>query len=381
MIIFELLFWISGGLILYVFFGYPVLLMLLGRAAGKQQEAKSGLVLDVTLVISAYNEESVIADKIENCLAIDYEKARLQIIVVSDASTDETDSIVKQYENQGVELLRRESRAGKTLGLNEAIRIATGEIVVFSDANAMYLPSAIRNLVRNFDDQSVGAVVGESTYGGVSTESETSESLYWRYETFIKRLETRLGSVVGGDGAIYAVRKNLYKPMRADALSDFVNPLQIVEQGRRCVYEPAAVSVESAAGSFDKEFSRKVRIVNRAWRAMLSMKHMLNPAKHGLFAFEFISHKLLRWLVPFMLVVLFLASLALVNASSIYRVTFYAQCAFYVLAFSGFALRDRRQPVLSYIPFYFCLVNFASAKGIFQAFHGTTYTTWSTPRD
>ena len=371
----------SGALISYVYVGYPALLMLLGAVAGKPQEAKSGLVLDVTLVISAYNEEYVIADKIENCLAIDYEKARLQIIVVSDASDDETDNIVKRYENQGVELLRMESRAGKTLGLNEAIRIATGEIVIFSDANAMYLPSAIKNLVRNFVDQSVGAVVGESTYGDVSTRSETSESLYWRYETFVKRLETRLGSVVGGDGAIYAVRKSLYKPMRADALSDFVNPLQIVEQGKRCVYEPAAVSVESAAGSFDKEFSRKVRIVNRAWRAMLSMRHMLNPAKHGLFAFEFISHKLLRWLVPFMLVVLFLANLALINASSIYRVTFFAQCAFYLLAFSGFILRDRHQPMLAYIPFYFCLVNFASAKGIFQAFRGTTYTTWSTPRE
>ena len=381
MIVFEVVFWISSALIFYVYVGYPALLMLLGTAAGKQQDANSNLELDVTLVISAYNEESVIADKIENCLAIDYEKTRLQIIVVSDASDDETDNIVMRYRNQDVELLRMERRGGKTAGLNEAIRIATGEIVVFSDANSMYLSSAIKNLVRNFVDQSVGAVVGESTYGDVSAGSETSESLYWQYETFLKRHETRLGSVVGGDGAIYAIRKSLYKPLPADALSDFVTPLQIVEQGQRCIYEPAAVSVELAAGSFDKEFSRKVRIVNRAWRAMMSMRHMLNPAKHGLFAFEFISHKLLRWLVPFMLVMLFLSNWALINASSFYRVTFVTQCVFYLFALSGFILRDRNPPIIAYIPFYFCLVNFASAKGIFQAFRGTTYTTWSTPRD
>lgn len=380
MIIFEVLFWTSGVLILYVFFGYPVLLMLLGRAAGKQQAAKSGLELDVTLVISAYNEESVIAEKIENSLTIDYPKSHLQIIVVSDASDDETENIVRRYENQGVELLRMERRGGKTLGLNEAVGIAAGDIIVFSDANAMYFASAIRNLVRNFSDESVGAVVGESTYADVSTGSETSESLYWRYEAFIKRLETKLGSVVGGDGAIYAVRKGLYKPMRADALSDFVNPLQVVEQGKRCVYEPAAVSVESAAESFDKEYARKVRIVNRAWRAMLSMSHMLNPFKHGLFAFEFISHKLLRWVVPFMLIVLFLANMAILGTNPFYRIVFFVQCAFYLLALSGFILRGRHQPMLLYIPFYFCLVNFASLRGMFQAFRGATYTTWSTPR-
>ena len=202
-------------------------------------------------------------------------------------------------------------RGGKTLGLNAAVAAATGEIVVFSDANAMYGRDVIRKLVRNFADPAVGAVVGESTYVDPEVESERSEGLYWRYETAIKRLESEVGSVVGGDGAIYAVRRALYEPMRADALSDFVNPLQVVRGGHRCVYEPAARSYERAADDFGKEFRRKVRIVNRAWRALWRLRGLLNPLRHGLFAWQLLSHKLLRWLVPVQLAALLAVNVAI----------------------------------------------------------------------
>ncbi len=380
MTITEITFWALALIVVYVYAGYPLLLAVLARLGGRPA-AHSAAEPPVTLVISAFNEEEVIAAKLENSLAIDYPPDRLQILVVSDASDDGTDGIVTDFTERGVTLLRMPERGGKTVGLNAAVEAATGEIVIFSDANAMYRADAVKKLVRNFGDPTVGAAVGESTYSDSANDAERSESAYWRYETAIKRLETRIGSVVGGDGAIYAIRKELYRPMAPDALSDFVNPLQIVRQGRRCVYEPEAVSVEEAAGSFEKEFRRKVRIVNRAWRAMMSMRPLLNPFRHGFFALELISHKLLRWLVPVFLITLLGLNVLLLDRHPVYWMTFAAQVVFYGLALVGAVLRRRGELALPlYIPYYFCLVNLASARGILEAYQGKTYTTWSTAR-
>jgi cellulose synthase/poly-beta-1,6-N-acetylglucosamine synthase-like glycosyltransferase len=253
--------------------------------------------------------------------------------------------------------------------------------VVFSDANAMYQHDAVRNLVRNFADPQVGAVVGESGYSGAQAASERSEGLYWKYEIAIKRLESQVRSVVGGDGAIYAVRRSLYVPMRADALSDFVNPLQVVRDGHRCIYEPEARSFERAGDSFDKEFRRKVRIVNRAWRATMSMRELLNPMRFGFFSFELLSHKFLRWLIAPLLVSLLILSALLADRSALYAAALGAQVLFYALAIIGHLLRERRAvPRLLTIPYFFCLVNVASAVGIIQAYRGHAYTTWTTVR-
>jgi len=313
MLTIELTFWIFLVLVAYVYIGFPVLLWLLRYMTGGKPVQVGDHRPAVTLVISAFNEADIIAEKITNSLELDYPKELLEIVIVSDASDDGTDEIVQGLEARGIRLLKMRERGGKTLGLNEALKSVSGDIIVFSDANAMYKPDAIQALVRNFHDSNVGAAVGESTYSDSTNDAEKSESAYWRYEKVIKHLESQLGSVVGGDGAIYAIRKELYRPMAADALSDFVNPCQIVEQGKRCLYEPAAVSVEKAAGAFDKEFKRKVRIVNRAWRATMSMKHLLNPFRYGLFAVKLLSHKLLRWLVPAMLIVLLMTNIALAH--------------------------------------------------------------------
>lgn len=376
------LFWILLVLVVYVYAGYPLLLALVRTLGGHRRVAIDEQVLPpVTLVVSAFNEAAVIGEKIENCLDLDYPKDMLQVIVVSDASDDGTDEVVNGYAARGVDLLRMADRGGKTLGLNAAVAVARGEVVVFSDANAMYGRDVIQKLVRNFADPAVGAAVGESTYVDPEVESERSEGLYWRYETAIKRLESSVGSVVGGDGAIYAVRKSLYIPMRADALSDFVNPLQVVQAGHRCVYEPAARSYERAADNFSKEFRRKVRIVNRAWRALWRMNALLNPSRYGFFAFELVSHKLLRWLVPTFLLGLLVANVAVLDAGPVYRLVLVGQIAFYLLALTGYALRRRASmPVLVSVPYYFCLVNIASAVGIFDAFRGKTYTVWATAR-
>lgn len=374
-------FWILLALVVYVYAGYPLLLWVLRAARGPRPVAVADAEPPVTLVISAYNEEAVIGPKLDNSLALDYPRNRLQVMVVSDACEDRTDDIVRSYADRGVTLLAMAERGGKTLGLNAAVAAASGEIIVFSDANAMYGRDVIRQLVRNFADPAVGAAVGESTYVDPEVESERSEGLYWRYETAIKRLESAVGSVVGGDGAIYAVRRALYEPMRADALSDFVNPLQVVRGGHRCVYEPAARSYERAADDFGKEFRRKVRIVNRAWRALWRLRELLNPLRHGLFAWQLLSHKLLRWLVPVQLVGLFAVNVAIAGEGGVYALALAGQVAFYGLAAAGYLLRRRPAiPAVLSVPYYFCLVNVASALGILDAFRGRTYTTWATPR-
>ncbi len=377
----ELIFWLSAAVVAYVYVGYPLLLKLVHAAFGRVPSHPPAAEPPVTLVISAFNEEASIHEKLDNTLGLDYPAERLQVLVVSDASDDRTDDIVREFAGRGVRLLRMAERGGKTVGLNAAIREATGEVVVFSDANAMYRRDALRRLSEPFADRTVGAVVGESTYHDSETASEASESLYWKYETAIKRLESETGSVVGGDGAIYAIRRSLYVPMRADALSDFVNPLQIVKSGHRCLYEPAAQSVEKAAEGFDREFRRKVRIVNRAWRAMLGMPELLNPFRYGFFAVKLISHKLLRWLVPVFLAMLLLANLALLGQGPLFKAALVAQLAFYGLALAGHLLRRRpHMPRLLSVPYYFTMVNIASARGILDAFKGETYTTWTTAR-
>ncbi len=377
----EFAFWISAALVVYVYLGYPVLVYIYSRPRPVHNRDLPEELPTVTLLISAFNEEACISDKLENSLALDYPTDRLQIIVLSDQSSDRTDEIVESFQGRGVALLRMTERGGKTLGLNDGVKNSSSDFVVFSDANAMYRHDAIRALIAPFTNPKVGAVIGQSTYADAESDAGESESLYWKYETWIKVLESRASSVVGGDGAIYSVRRSLFKPMAADVLSDFVNPLQVVEQGFQCVFEPRAVSVEGVAESFDKEFSRKVRIVNRAWRATMSMKHLLNPLRYGIFAWQLFSHKLLRWLVPAFLLLLLITNIILIENGTFYRLFFLAQIFCYGLAALGAILRKKANlGLLLYVPYYFCLVNIASARGIMQAYQGKTYTTWSTAR-
>ena len=377
----ETIFWILAGLVFYVYAGYPVLLWLMRAVGLAKPNLVGNLEPTVTILISAYNEVGVITEKISNTLSLDYPIDKLEIIVISDCSDDGTDEAVQAFNRPNVKLLRMPDRGGKTLGLNAAVQVSLGEILVFSDANAMYEQQALRNITRNFFDPKVGAVIGESAYADSEGNAQESESLYWKYETNIKVLETSIGSVVGGDGAIYAIRKTLYKPMPADALSDFVNPIQIVMSGYRCIYEPTAKSIEEATDNMEKEFRRKVRIVNRAWRALWAMPSVLNPFKYGFFSIEVLSHKLLRWLVPGILLVLFLISIPLSGTGYIYSFALVAQVALYGFAVAGYLRRESNNlPRIFSVPYYFCLVNYASARGIVEAFCGKTYTTWNTPR-
>ncbi|MHC4453631.1 MAG: glycosyltransferase family 2 protein [Planctomycetota bacterium] len=378
----EILFWTSIILIAYVYIGYPCFLTLFGSIRWRKLKI-ADIKPSVTLIISAFNEEKCIREKIENSLVLDYPKDKYEIVVVSDASTDDTDRIVRQFEKRGVHLVRQEERLGKTVGLNLAVSQAKGQIIVFSDANAMYQKDAIRKLVRHFNDGKIGYVVGEARYTDINqTGSAKSENLYWQYEIFLKKMESRLHSVVGGDGAIYAIRRELYEDLLSSDISDFVNPLQIILKGFRGVYEPEAVCWEDTAGSFKKEFQRKVRIVNRSFSGLLRMRSVLNPFKTGIFSLEIISHKLLRWFVPVFLIIFILSILGI----SIYDIktfqwgiilfTFFVWCTYI-----GYLLADHFKiwPIF-YYPYYFVSINIASLIGIYRSLRGNVQTTWSSIR-
>jgi len=256
-------------------------------------------------------------------------------------------------------------------------------IVVFSDANAMYATDAIDHLVKHFSNSSVGYVVGAALYTDAAAgASAQNENYYWQYELAIKKLESQVHSVVGGDGAIYAIRANLWEPLRNDDINDFVNPLQIVIKGFRGVFEPRAECYEETAGEFKREFERKERIVNRSIQALLRNRAALNPAKVGIFSFEVISHKLLRWILPAILLFLVMLSMLLsLMGYGFFKLIVGGALLITLLAFAGQLSQKRDQlPIPVSLAYYFVLVNVYAVRGIVKAVMGHTHITWNTPR-
>lgn len=370
--------WTAFGLVAYVYIGYPALLYVVSRwrwRPVRQGDATPA----VTLLISAFNEAEVIKGKLENSLALDYPRDRLEILVVSDASTDETDRIVRSFRPQGVRLLRMPVRGGKTVGLNAACRIATGDILVFSDANILYQPDTIRRLVRNFADPSVGCATGDSRYlEEMDSAAHIQENAYWGYERMIRAMESRIGSTVGGDGAIFAIRRELFRPLAPEAINDLVIPLQIVAAGYRAVFEPAAIGFEPSAGDFRKEFRRKRRIVNRSWRGVMSVAAVLNPLRVGAFAWQVWSHKVLRWLMLPLVVTAAAGCFLAAEHGWLYRVGAAGFLGSLLLAAVGVMLPERGGwPVrLAQGMFYFYLVNLAALLGVMKALSGRVEMVW-----
>ena len=378
----KLALWVSLAVLAYVYFGYPLLLALLTRSRRPVAPLEPDQLPPVTLLISAYNERAVIEEKIQNSLSLSYPKELLRILVISDCSDDGTDDIVLRYAAQGVRLVRTPQRLGKSAGLNLGVSQSSAGLLVFSDANAIYQPDALRLLVPHFSDPAVGYVVGNARYrmSASQTASAKSEGLYWRFETWLKEKESDFGSVVGGDGAIYAIRRDLFTALRPTDINDFLNPLQIVAKGFRGVYNPSAICFEEAGDTFEKEFRRKVRIVSRSFNAVLRAPRVLFPWTQPRHWVALISHKLLRWFAPLFLLTALVANLAL-WPNPFYRILACLQLACYLLAAIGWLLQSRRAlPRLLYLPYYFCLVNLASLLGICKCFAGSLTPTWQTIR-
>lgn len=371
-------FLLSLGVLLYIYAGYPLVLQLILWLRGTRPVRRGEFLPRVSLIVSAYNEAATIREKIRNALALDYPADRFEIAVISDASDDGTDDIVREFAAQGVRLFRQEERRGKTAGLNRFVPDVTGDVVVFSDANALYEPAAIRMLVRNLADPEVGCVTGEARYlKNDSTAASLGERAYWDYEILIKRLETSVGSMVGGDGAIYAIRRELWRSLPDDAINDFLNPLQIVAAGWRGVYEPEAICYEETAGGARREYKRRVRIVSRSWRAVFQASGVLNPFRVGLFTFSLISHKVLRWMTGVFVTVAGISLLVLVlelfHLAPLGAALIAAAVAVFVAAWPP----ARR---LSAAAAYYLVISIASLVGIVKGTTGRVTGVWATPR-
>jgi len=376
----ELLFVCSLVLVLYIYVGYPLGVLLLAKMAPIPSRSNSDLPT-VTVIIAAYNERNHIAGTIDNKIAQDYPEDKLDIIVVSDGSTDGTDDIVQGYACGRVHFLRQQPRQGKTAALNMAIGHARGDIIVYSDANSIYQKDSIRQLVSAFSDPAVGYVTGKMIYTHADgSPIGTGCSAYMHYENFIRDQESRFNSIVGVDGGIDAIRKSLYRPMNPDQLPDFVLPLSVIEQGFRVVYEPRAILNEAALSEQGAEYRMRVRVSLRALWALRDKRRLLNPFKFPLFSWQLISHKLLRYLAWIPLCLLLILNPMLAPAGSSYRFMLLAQIVCYLCAAAGYLMRHHHHkiPLIS-AAYYFVLINLAAAHASIRFLLGQKQVLW-TPR-
>ncbi|HEX6637456.1 MAG TPA: glycosyltransferase family 2 protein [Steroidobacteraceae bacterium] len=365
---------------LYPFVIYPVLAIVLGAWLRRDVAKDAASLPRVTVVTAAYNEAAHIEATVRNKLALDYPPELLDVIVISDESQDGTDEIVARIaaEDARVQLLRQVPRQGKTSALNLAMPRARGDIVVFSDANSIYAPGALRKLVANFSDPGVGYVSGQMKYvnpdGSLVGDGCTG---YMRFENRLRAAESRMGSIVGVDGGFDCVRRGLYLPMTADQLPDFVLPLNVVEQGYRVVFEADAVLQEDALTTQSSEYRMRVRVTLRALWALRAKRALLNPLRHGLFAWQLFSHKVLRYLAFAPLAVAMVLNWLLLDEGWFYRITAGGQVLFAVMALLGaLGVRSIGGSGLPAYCHYFLLVNWASAVAFFKFLRGEKKVLW-----
>jgi len=378
----EIVFWLSAAALLYTYAGYPLLLFIvsifrpLTVRAGDYQPT-------VSIIITAYNEELVLAAKLENTLALGYPHELIEIIVASDCSTDRTDDIVRKYSRQGVKLVRQPERLGKTAAQNAAVAQAAGEIILFSDATSLYKTDVVRALIPNFADPTVGCVAGRLIYVDPS-ESRVGRGArsYWSYETFLKKHESRVCSLIGASGCLYAVRRSAYVPLYYEACSDFIIATKMVEQGLRAVYEPNAICTEETNRRSDNELKMRVRVIAQTFTDLWRHRAMLNPIRSGFYAVQLLSHKVMRYLVPVFLLALLGASAILASDFLFYRILLACQLAGYACGAIAWLLdRMGKRSRFLVLPQYFLLANVASLIAIFKFLRGERYARWEPIRE
>jgi cellulose synthase/poly-beta-1,6-N-acetylglucosamine synthase-like glycosyltransferase len=384
-ILLEVVFWLLLGALLWTAVGYPLLLTILAPFRTRTL-ARSPIEPTVSFIIAAYNEEKDIARKIKNSLAFDYPKEKLDIIVASDCSTDRTHEIVRGFEGDGVRLVILEKRGGKTEAQNAAVKVAKGEILVFTDATTEVAPESLRGLLESFADPRVGCVGAELEYVSEGkTPVGRGGSAYWQYEKTVKELEARVNSLINVSGCLYAVRASAYAPIPADLLSDFVIASDVFARGYITVYARGEVSQEKTHEDASREFEMRARIVTRSIHALFRKVEMLNAFRYGFFSLQLFSHKVLRYLVPELLIGLFATGLALglsgFPGARLYQVLTAAQVLLYLLAGLGWlCLRFKVKIPLIHIPFYFVHANAASLLGLVLYLRGERKVTWTTVR-
>ncbi len=381
--ILQIVFWFCVGLIVYANVGYMGLLAVLSLIRGLKRRpmpAQADAPLpSISLIIAAHNEEQVIARKLENALALEYDPSKLEIVVASDGSTDRTDQIVESYSSRGVRLNALPQRKGKVAALNTTVPSTHGEILVFSDADSTYESQALRRLVHRFSDPKVGAVTGEERRVQEATSRKgLGESLYVRLDNLVKKLEGEVNSMVMVNGGFFAIRRELYPSVRPDLTHDATVPAHLFLRGYRTAYAADAVSIEVYPLSTAEDFRRRLRTVSRAFTSYLSVPAALNPFRTGMFALQVISHRFLRWIVCPLLLLALLSNILLAPAGTFYRISLGLQLAFYLLALIGSILDIRfdKRPKPFYIPYYFVYIFTAAFIAILQALFGQRIVSW-----
>ncbi len=375
----------SLALILHSYILYPLSLILfrsmrIRRPSGDVDRESQ---LSVSIVISVFNEEKIIRQRIENLLALEKQHGRLEILIGSDCSTDATNSIIGEYRNKGVTLIAFEERRGKACVLNDIVAAAKNDIIVFSDANTFYDADVVLKFSRHFSDGTIGGVCG---YLQLRTTENNSggkgESFYWEYENRIKEYEGDIFTTFGATGAIYAIRRNLFVPLPTDRviMDDFIIPMRIVDQGYRVKYDRAICGWEDATSSALTEFQRKIRIGAANFHSLSMIYHMLNP-KRGFVSFGLFSHKIIRWFSPFLLLLFFFASVAEGTNSEFTTGLLLIQIIFIGLALVGLILDRLSFPVKIFtFPYYFILANLGLLIGFYRFLTGTQKAAWSATR-
>jgi len=370
----QLLFWFSIIMIIYAYIGYPVLLMLASILKKKpiQDIDQDFHEPSVSIIIPVYNEEKIIEEKILNTLSLDYPRSKMEIAVLSDASTDRTEEIVQQYKSQGVKYFHQPHRKGKASALNRGLNETKHDMVIFTDASIMLEKGSLRHLLSRFSHENIGCVSGEDSIPGGG-----GEGAYGRYEIYLRNLESRVSSIVGASGCFYAQRRILCEPFPEGQAPDFFSVLKTVEKGFRAVTEPSARGTMRSLPDTKNELQRKVRTILRGLTTLMRFKHLMNPLQYGFFAVQLISHKLIRWLVCVFMILLALSSLFLLS-SWVYVLFFFLQILFYSLAVIAWLTGS--DLIILRLPLFFTMVNLAALMAWIKYFKGIRQEVWEPSR-
>ncbi len=384
MVIAEYLLLISIFIIFYSYLGYVLIVLVFNKLLLKNKESLEGKkqvhLPSLTLLVAAYNEEDCIEEKVLNSLSLEYPKNLLKILFITDGSTDKTNKIIQEYPN--IILLHEKTRNGKIAATKRAMKFVDSEIVVFSDANTTINSDALLKIVRHYNSPAVGGVACEKKVK-VQNEDNASgagEGFYWRYESFLKQQDSDFYSVVGAAGELFSIRTSLFVPIPSDTIiEDFYMTMKIAQSGYVIKYEPQAYAIEEPSFSVAEEYKRKTRIAAGGIQSIVRLASLLNPFKKPALTFLYVSHRVLRWSVApiLLLAIIAISFLLAIKGSWIGLVLIVAQLIFYLLAFVGYLLRNKKvKAKLFYIPFYFTFMNYAVYVGAIRYFRGSQSVVW-----
>ena len=377
--LYSIIFWAGAALIVYAYVFYAGLLAVLRRLAPPRPTRTGDHLPTISIIIAAYNEERAIEHRIKNCLALDYPAEKLQILIASDGSSDRTNELAQTLVSDQVQLLKLSPRQGKVNALNAAVPESRNEILIFSDATSEFAPELARELVKHFADDSVGCVCGNVLFKSAEgSRTGELEGAYWRLETYLRHREGERGCTLGATGAAFAMRRSLWQACPRNTLvEDLVIPMNILAQGYRVNFEPKAIAIETAAVHVEEEFERRRRIGAGAFQSLLMLRAMLNPFK-GFPAFAYVSHKVLRWLTPILMLTSLACHFVLARESKLYQVLLIPHLSFYGLAFIGHLVgRTNRSHRILSLPYYFVSMNLALLLGYVRFLRGSQKVTWN----